>query len=115
MKITIVLTQPKQGDKMLIFLTLLGKYSLEKEGATECQSGSKVVDKSQCVSACKDLNIAMGTVPLQDGKPCFRGIHAASGGYQCRQLASLGVKANLICQSSGDQQYFPFSVIMTFL
>ena len=97
---------------MLIFLTLLGKYSLEKEGATECQSGSKVVDKSHCVSACKDLNIAMGTVPLQDGKPCFRGIHAASGNYQCRQAANLGVKANLICQTSGDQQYCPFSVII---
>ena len=104
--------QSKQGDKMLRFFSLLVRYGLENKGATECQTGSKVLDKSQCVSACKHLNIAMGTVPLQDGKPCFRGIHAASGGYQCRQLASLGVKANLICQSSGDQQYFPFSVII---
>ena len=96
-------------------MTLLGNYWLEeKEGATECQTGSKVVDKSQCVSACAHLNIALDNGALRDGKPCFRGVHAASGDYLCRQAASIGAKAKLICQSSGDQQYCPFSVIMTF-
>ena len=100
---------------MFRFLTLLVKYWLEKEGATKCQTGSKVLDKSQCVSACTSLNIAMGTVPLKDGKPCFSGVHSPSGEHQCRQSANIGVKANLICQGSGNYEYCPFSVIMTFL
>ena len=59
---------------MFRFLTLLGKYWLEKKGAKDCQTGSKVLDKSQCLSACADLNIAVGNDALEDGKPCFRGV-----------------------------------------
>ena len=80
--------------------TLLVKYWLEKKGATECQTGSKVLDKSQCVSACKHLNIAFGTHALQDGKPCFRGLK--EGKQYCRQNANQGGGAELICQGSGN-------------
>ena len=100
---------------MFRFLTLLVKYWLEKEGATKCQTGSKVLDKSQCLSACAHLNIAVGNVALEDGKPCFRGVGRWSKDYKCKQIATLGETANLICQSSGNQEYCPFSDIMTFL
>ena len=78
------------------------KYGLENKGVTECQTGTKVLDSSQCVSACKHLNIASGSIALQDGKPCFRGTKAASKKQYCRQAASLGVHAELICQGSGN-------------
>ena len=87
---------------MLRFVSLLVRYGLDNKGATECQTGSKVLDNSQCVSACKHLNIAFGSIALQDGMPCFRGTKASSKKQYCRQLASLGEHAELICQGSGN-------------
>ena len=78
------------------------KYGLENKGVTECQTGTKVLDTSQCLSACKHLNIAEGNIALlQDGKPCFRGTKANKKQY-CRQNDGLGVNAELICQGSGN-------------
>ena len=88
--------------KCFDFLTLLGKYWLEKKGATECQTGSKVLLTSHCKSACADLNIPLGNFAFEDGKPCFRGVGRKSGDYRCKQMADLGANANLICQSSGN-------------
>ena len=107
--------QSKQGDKMFRFLSLLVRYGLENIGATECQTGSKVLDKSQCESACKHLNIALGSTALQDGEPCFRALKTSSKKQYCRQPAALGVQAELICQGSGNFKYCPFSSIRTFL
>ena len=83
---------------------MLAKYWLEKKGARECQTGSKVLDKSQCESACKELNIERGTATLEDGKPCF-----STGKQICRQNGDKngGGKvgnsdAALICTSSGN-------------
>ena len=102
---------------MFRFLTLLVKYWLEKEGATECQTGSKVLDKSQCESACKHINMpyTKGSIALQDGKPCFRGI-AGSGTPRCRQNANMKINEALICErsKSGNAEYCPFSAIRTF-
>ena len=94
------------------------KYGLGKEGATECQTGSKVLDKSQCESACKHINMpyTKGSIALQDGKPCFRGI-AGSGTPRCRQNANMKINEALICErsKSGNAEYCPFSAIRTFL
>ena len=93
------------------------KYGLENKGVTECQTGTKVLDTSQCLSACKHLNIAEGNIALlQDGKPCFRGI-AGSGTPRCRQNANMKINEALICErsKSGNAEYCPFSAIRTFL
>ena len=83
---------------------MLAKYWLEKKGAKDCQTGSKVLDRSQCESACKELNIERGTATLEDGKPCF-----STGKQMCRQNGGtnggeFGGKADaaLICTSSGN-------------
>ena len=83
---------------MIRFFDFLVKYLLNKKGATECQTGSKVLDKSQCVRACVKLNVRIDTETLVDGAPCF-----STGSQMCRQkVSNLRDNAALICKASGN-------------
>ena len=72
---------------------------MEKAGAKECSSGSKVLDKSKCESACVQLKIEKDTAELVDGRTCFSSLN-----QKCRMLTRLppGTSFRLICKRSGD-------------
>ena len=76
----------------------LVKYVLNKKVATECQTGSKIVEKSQCVRACVELKVEVDAEPLFDGSPC-----KSSGSQMCRQKDSnLRANAAFICKTEGN-------------
>ena len=72
---------------------------MERLGLKECKSGSKVLEKSKCESACKELNVERDKpTELNDGKSCF-----STQDYKCRmQTKLLGARFRLICKRSGD-------------
>ena len=75
---------------------------METLGAKECQSGSKVLEESKCLDACKELNIEVDTSVRKDGRTCF-----SSNRQKCRMQVNLpsGGKFRLICKRSGDLKY----------
>ena len=72
---------------------------MEKMGAKECLSGSKVLEKSKCESACGQLKIEKDSAVLVDGRTCF-----SSRDQKCRMQMNLppGPSFRLICKRSGD-------------
>ena len=76
---------------------------MEKLGLKECKSGSKVLEKSKCESACKELNVERDeSAVLEDGQSCF-----STQEQKCRMQTNLPTRApfRLICKRSGERQY----------
>ena len=72
---------------------------MEKLGLKECKSGSKVLEKSKCESACKELSIETDTAVRVDGRKCFSTLD-----QKCRMQKNLpsGGGFRLICKLPGN-------------
>ena len=73
---------------------------MEKLGEKNCLSGTKVLEKSKCESACKEQNVDVDNAGgLVDGKKCF-----STNNKKCRTQTNLpsNGKFNLICKRPGD-------------
>ena len=85
--------------KSLISLIFLENHYLEEAGERECLSGSKVLLKSKCESACKELKIETDAAVRGDGKKCFSTLD-----QKCRMQKFLpgSGKFRLICKLPGN-------------
>ena len=76
---------------------------METKGEKNCLSGTKVVVKSQCEKACKELNVKINHPgELKEGKQCF-----STSDRKCRTQTNLpgGGGFHKICKRSGDIEY----------
>ena len=85
--------------KSLISFIFVENHYLEKTGEKECQSGSKVLLKSKCESACKELEIETDTAVRADDRTCFSTLD-----QKCRMQKNLPSSGGfrLICKLPGN-------------
>merc|ERR1711936_1372845 len=66
-------------------------YFTGKLGFKSCTNGSVVTNKTECVKACNQLKLPLKS--MTDGQNCFK-----SGKGDCKQSASHGATAKLVCK-----------------
>ena len=71
-------------------------YFLGTKGFKACTNGSAITNKTECVVACNYLKLPLKS--MTDGKNCFR-----AGNGDCKQSASHGATAKLVCKKQGNK------------
>ena len=83
-------------------LVLGDTFILREQGRKQCLIGSKVLDTNECKEACAKLGIQLSN-SFKNGRPCFK-----AGNGKCRQSASIGAKASLVCKAIGKINFYSF-------
>ena len=91
-------------NEMALFLGEI--YILREQGRKQCLVGSKVLDTKECKEACAKLGIQLSN-SFKNGRPCFK-----AGNGKCKQSASIGAKASLVCKAIGKINFY--SVLLHF-
>ena len=86
-------------------LVLGDTFILREQGRKQCLIGSKVLDTNECKEACAKLGIQLSN-SFKNGRPCFK-----AGNGKCRQSASIGAKASLVCKAIGKIEFYSFYCI----
>ena len=89
-----------QHNEMALFLGEI--FILREQGKKQCLVGSKVLDTKECQEACAKLGIQLSN-SFKNGRPCFK-----AGNGKCRQSASIGAKASLVCKAIGKINFYSF-------
>ena len=90
-------------------LVLGDTFILREQGRKQCLIGSKVLDTNECKEACAKLGIQLSN-SFKNGRPCFK-----AGNGKCRQSASIGAKASLVCKTIGKINFYSFYCIIIYL
>ena len=81
-------------------------FYLQGQGIKQCADGSEVRDTNECKEACRGLGIRLSNM-FKNGKTCFK-----AGNGACRQSATIGAKASLICKHLGKiKQFITYNVL----
>ena len=86
-------------------LVLGDTFILREQGRKQCLIGSKVLDTNECKEACAKLGIQLSN-SFKNGRPCFK-----AGNGKCKQSASIGAKASLVCKTIGKINFYSFYCI----
>ena len=73
---------------------------LGKKGAKDCETGSTISDRSECESACGDLNLQKDT--LWNGGVCFVRTNRKCAMDDTTKLCNAKLNCPLICKISGS-------------
>ena len=85
-------------NEMALFLGEI--FILGEQGRKQCLVGSKVLDTKECKEACAKLGIQLSN-SFKNGRPCFK-----AGNGKCKQTASIGAKASLVCKAIGKINFY---------
>ena len=76
------------------------RFYLLDTGVRRCPKGFQVLNTTECVEACGELDIPLSGKRFKNGKPCYKG-----GSGVCNQNGGFTRRSSMICKQEGNSKF----------